>query len=276
MLLGLLMLGAATIMLSLGTNAYVLVVSRLFQGLSAAIIYTGGLALLMDTVGLQEIGKWMGFVLSFANAGILISPSFGGFIYGKLGAYAVFVSMGVIVVLDVVLRLGMVEKTDSRSCEVPKGEDTRRSTIDTSTENEALLSPDATSPSFALEENKAQVEGSRMPTLIFLLGKPRILATIYGVMTAYTLITSFDGVLSIFVQRTFDWGSTRAGLMFLTVTVPTLAGPLTGMLSDKYGPRWIAATGFILASVILALLPLITQNSIERIVLLCGLLTVLS
>ena len=110
LLFGLVMLGAATVMLSLGVNVYVLVASRLLQGFSAAIVYTGGLALLMDTIGLDEIGKWMGFVLSFANAGILVSPTLGGLIYGKLGSNAVFAAMGIFVVLDIILRVVMVER----------------------------------------------------------------------------------------------------------------------------------------------------------------------
>lgn len=63
--------------------------------------------------------------------------------------------------------------------------------------------------------------------------------------------------------------------MFLTVSVPTLVAPLTGMLADRYGPRWVAAAGFTLASVMLALLPVVTRNSAGQIALLCVLLTVL-
>lgn len=63
--------------------------------------------------------------------------------------------------------------------------------------------------------------------------------------------------------------------MFLTVSVPTLVAPLIGMLADRYGPRWVAAAGFTLASVMLALLPEVTRNSAGQIALLCVLLTVL-
>lgn len=110
-------------MLSLGTDIHVLVVSWFFQDLYAAIIYTGGLVLVKDTVGLDEIGKWMGFVLSFANAGFLILPTLGGLIYGKLGANAIFLTMGINVMLDIILRLGMVEKAGPRSNHLPENGD---------------------------------------------------------------------------------------------------------------------------------------------------------
>lgn len=132
------------------------------------------------------------------------------------------------------------------------------------------------SQSQRIKQNEVHVKRSRMPIFLILLGKSRILATTYGVMLAQTLITSFDGVLPISVQQMFGWGSTGAGRMFLTVSVPTLAVPLIGMLSDGHGLRWVAAAGFILASVMLALLPLGTRHSIGKIVLLCVLLTVLA
>ena len=190
-------------MLSLGINIYVLVVSRLFQGLSAAIIYTGGLALLMDIVGLDEIGKWMGFVLSFANAGILISPTLGGLIYGKLGANAVFLSMGIIVVLDIALRLIMVEKTSADSNDLPENENSQPVDALKHAESDPLIPAPAPSESHAVKQNEESATQSRMPALLILLGKPRILTAMYGVMLAQTFITSFDGVLSIFVQQNF-------------------------------------------------------------------------
>jgi len=60
------MQGVATLMLGLITNIYFLVLSRCLQGVSAAVIYTGGLALLVDTAGHDEIGQWMGVVLVLA------------------------------------------------------------------------------------------------------------------------------------------------------------------------------------------------------------------
>ena len=107
------MQAAATLIFGLLTNIHALVASRRFQGLSAANIYTGGFALLVDTVGHDEIGKWMGFVLSFANAGILVSPLLGGMINGKLGYIAIsFIMLGV-VIFDILLWFAMVEKNIS-------------------------------------------------------------------------------------------------------------------------------------------------------------------
>lgn len=47
-----------------------LVLSRFLQGLSAAVVYTVGFALVADTVGHESIGQWMGFVISSLNVGM--------------------------------------------------------------------------------------------------------------------------------------------------------------------------------------------------------------
>ena len=61
-LAGLLALLLATLGLYLGQNEPVLVVARVMQGLSAAIVWTIGLALCLDTVGPDNLGKAIGSV----------------------------------------------------------------------------------------------------------------------------------------------------------------------------------------------------------------------
>jgi len=57
LLVGLLALAGATLMLCLARNISLLVIGRLLQGASASIVWTVGLALLVDTVGQNEIGE---------------------------------------------------------------------------------------------------------------------------------------------------------------------------------------------------------------------------
>ena len=59
---GLFALLIATLMLYLGQNEPVLVIARLLQGVSAAIVWTIGLALSLDTVGPENLGKTIGSV----------------------------------------------------------------------------------------------------------------------------------------------------------------------------------------------------------------------
>lgn len=61
-LIGLFALLAATLMLFLGQTVPVLVVARILQGTSAAVVWTIGLALVLDTVGPENLGKTIGSV----------------------------------------------------------------------------------------------------------------------------------------------------------------------------------------------------------------------
>jgi MFS family permease len=55
LVIGLFSLGGATILLNLGPNVCVLILGRILQGISAAVVWTVGLALLADTVDQAEI-----------------------------------------------------------------------------------------------------------------------------------------------------------------------------------------------------------------------------
>ena len=61
-LLGLAALLGATVLLWVGQNLPVLVVARILQGTSAAVVWTIGLALVLDTVGPENLGKTIGSV----------------------------------------------------------------------------------------------------------------------------------------------------------------------------------------------------------------------
>ena len=61
-LVGLTALLLATLLLFLGQNVPVLVVARILQGISAAVVWTIGLALVLDTVGPENLGKTIGSV----------------------------------------------------------------------------------------------------------------------------------------------------------------------------------------------------------------------
>lgn len=59
---GLTALLIATIIFSLGKTVAVLAVARVLQGISAAFVWTVGLALILDTVGPNNLGKTVGSV----------------------------------------------------------------------------------------------------------------------------------------------------------------------------------------------------------------------
>lgn len=61
-LCGLAALLAGTVMLAFGQSIGVLVIARALQGISASVVWTIGLTMVLDTVGTENLGKTMGIV----------------------------------------------------------------------------------------------------------------------------------------------------------------------------------------------------------------------
>ena len=61
-LLGLIMLALATVLLAVGRSIAVLTIARFLQGVSSGVVWTVGLALLVETVGPENLGKAIGSV----------------------------------------------------------------------------------------------------------------------------------------------------------------------------------------------------------------------
>lgn len=114
LLAGLLALAGATLMLCFGNHIGMLIAGRLLQGISAAIVWTVGLALLVDTVGQNEVGQIMGFVSISMSVAILVAPLLGGVVYARRGYYGVYYMAFSLIFFDIILRTAMIEKKVAR------------------------------------------------------------------------------------------------------------------------------------------------------------------
>ena len=115
----------------------------------------------------------------------------------------------------------------------------------------------------------------RVPAVITLIKSRRLLCALWATVVIATLLTQFDSVLPLFVEDTFHWGATAAGLMFLPLLIPSFLSPLIGAAIDRLGPRWFSVAGFILFTPLEVLLRFVTHDSLQQKVLLCALLALL-
>jgi MFS family permease len=307
LLIGLLALAGATLMLCLAQTIWLLVLGRVLQGISAAIVWTVGTALLVDTVGKRYIGQTMGYVSISMSLGILVAPLLGGVVciypliiglilldikvFNKAGYFAVYYMAFGLIVLDIILRLALIEKKVARQWIEPSQETA-------SSLEEAPNSPDVVEANEILDEVSTERDSrdpakkekseepiqeieephtniSKYPPVFTLLASRRLLAALWGCMIQGAETTALDSVLPLFVQRVFGWYSTGAGLIFLAIIVPTFLAPVTGAISDRYGPRWLTVIGFIIALPFWVCLRFVTQNTIQHKVLLSALLVLI-
>ena len=298
LLLGLLALAGSTLLLCLGTNMAALLVGRALQGLSAAVVWTVGLALLTDTVGGDNIGQAMGSVTISMSAGTLVAPLVGGIVYNKAGYYPVYYMCFGMIILDIFLRTVLIEKKVARRWLDSDGVPAIRSSPSERQEKVqgAVTSPDGTA--FSAAEPKA-VQPAASPEVqrdaqddrgmvprnlplaqsmkIFrsLLSSRRLLAALYCSLVSAILLTAWDATLPLFVSELFHWDSIGSGLIFLPLIIPALLAPLVGYWTDKKGPKWPTVLGLVLALPCTVLLRYVDHGGIRQIVLLCALLALI-
>ncbi|KAJ8104602.1 hypothetical protein ONZ43_g7771 [Nemania bipapillata] len=252
---GLAALLAATIMFALGRDITTLVVARILQGVSAAVVWTIGLAMVLDTVGPQNLGKAMGSIYSFISIGQLMAPVIGGALYEKTGYMSVFGLGASMLGLDFLMRLLVIEKktaaeyidaieNDQGSPQIP--EPRANENIDEAShevsEGDALLPKDE-DEAYKVREVSNKLMRS-LPILIC-FRSPRLFASLCLAFVQAALLAAYDATIPTEAQSLFCFSSLKAGLIFITLDVPyLLLGPLAGWAVDHYGTKPVAVIGF--------------------------------
>jgi MFS family permease len=285
-LIGLALQALSIVLLLISPRIEVLLVARALQGLSTTIVYSVGLAILVDTVGVEQIGRQAGYFLSSANFGVLISPMLGGYIYHRAGYYAVVFMMLGLVVLDILLRIIMIEKKEALKWGTQIYQDDEQQPIlqdgrdyGTVSEIEGPESPTIDSNGNHLNSTchplKTGEMAQKLPPFLRLLTSPRAFAALFAISVGYCILAAFDAGLAVFVKQQFHWESSSAGLIFLGIALPSFLSPVAGHYSDRFGPRWIVVGGFLTTVAGLFAIGFISTPEVWQVIWLCNLLIVI-
>ncbi|KAF3045743.1 hypothetical protein E8E11_008620 [Didymella keratinophila] len=236
-----------------------------FTGASAGVVWTLGLAIIVETVGQENLGKTMGTVFSFISVAGLFSPICGGLLYAKTGYNGVFgVGIGLVAV-DFILRILMVEKR-VRDKYLPEYDAATEHNNSAETDNEqAPLLPDSNTHNiderYRLTPPKNRV--TRALPILLLLRDPGLLTAILIAFIQAALLGSFDATVPLVAESSFSFDSLKAGLLFLPLGgADFFLGPVFGWAVDRYGPRVFSVIGFAFLVSTLVLLRLPVENSI--------------
>ena len=278
-LFGLVALGVATALLCVGTNIGLWVTGRLFQGAAAAVVWVVGIALMVDTVGKDGLGRAIGYVSMAVSFGTLAGPLLGGVLYQASGYYAVFGFALGFIGIDVFLRLALIERRHAIKWLVPdNGPLTAEQQGTDKGAGENPTSVSTPSNGFYNQEHpKESPSRSALGRVAFLLSSPRLIVSLWGNFTVSLVLTSFDSVLPLFVQGKFGWQQRGQGLIFIPLMVPHVLDPVTGSNIDRFprSCRYITAGAFLFSVPVMVLLRLVTDNSMQHKILLCALLALL-
>jgi MFS family permease len=239
----------STILLYAGQTIAVLILARLLQGVSAAVVWTIGLALVMDTVGSEKLGVTIGSIFSFISVGELLAPVLGGVVYEKAGSGGVF-GMGFgLLTIDFVMRLLLIEKKIAAKYaahgfheEADEEEEAAVVEADEADEESPLLRQQE---SERWKIRKEQPNWVKIFPIIYCLRDPRLLTAQAVAFTQACLVAVFDATIPTEAQDLFDFHPLRAGIIFIPLVLPyLLLGPYFGGLVDKHGVKAGATLGF--------------------------------
>ncbi|KAI0862240.1 major facilitator superfamily domain-containing protein [Xylaria cubensis] len=281
---GLAALLAATVMLALGRNIAVLVIARVLQGISAAVVWTIGLAMVLDTVGPQNLGKVIGSIFSIISIGELLAPVIGGILYEKTGYVGVF-GLGVgMLVLDFVMRLLVIEKKTAAkySQATPNGQrNTRDSASRPDEDNEADREASEEDALLPKEDETYKICETpnkliRALPILICFKNPRLSMSLCLAFVQAALLAVYDATIPTEAQSLFRFSPLKAGLIFIALDVPyLLLGPIAGWAVDRYGTKPAAVIGFGWMVPVLILLRLPSAELLPKsknIILYCALL----
>ena len=269
-------------MLCLATSIEVLLAARILQGASGGVVWTVSLIIMTDRVESSELGQALGYVALARTIGVVMGPLLGGVLYERTGYYSVFALSFAFLVIDGIFRLTFIEARSARIWE-PSVYPVELSSDECAEErirNRMEKGPEEplerTSSAFITSPLRRclHMVHRRLPPTITLLGDVRLDVSLWGCFLQAVFLSGFDATIPIFVSRTFQWNSLAAGLIFLALVIPTSISPLIGWLSDKHGPRWYTAAGYILSTIPLILLRLVDHDTTGQKILLAALLAV--
>lgn len=294
-LLGLAALASATLLLCIGYNIQMLMVARVIQGFSGALMWITGLALLVDTVGREGIGQATSLADIGVTTGTVLAPTLGGLLYENAGYYSVFAISFAILAVDVFLRLVLIEKKAANAWLLAESSRREYGTIKSNSPDDGHRSNGFSSA--VQKGGQSNDEGQdplidpgsdpearlrswdwivpKTPTTLKVLKSSRIQAALYGLLVQSVVLCSLEAVLPIFLNETFGWRAQGGGLTLLAIAIPSVFAPVVGYLSDRYSPRWITGSLFMIAVPALVLLRFVQKPSMGDISLLLVSLVVL-
>ena len=262
-LFGVIIFALSSATAGLAANSTDLVISRVVQGVGAALMMPATLSIITDAFPASERGKAMGMWAGVSALALAVGPVLGGFLTEHVSWRAIFYFNIPVAIGAVTAALFAVR--ESRDTTVGREVDYA---------GVVALTGGLTALILALVEGNSWGWGS--PEIVALLagavlglgafvaieGRVKVPMVDFSLLSdrnflgavVVALIVSFAmlGVfffLALYMQDILLYSPLEAGVRFLPSTLMIVGvAPLAGRLSDRYGPRWLIAGGLAIVA----------------------------
>jgi len=239
-------------------NSTDLVVSRVVQGVGAALMMPATLSIITDAFPASERGKAMGMWAGVSALALAVGPVVGGFLTEHVSWRAIFY-------LNIPVAIGAVTAAlfavrESRDNSVGREVDYAGVVVLTGALTALILalvegnewgwgSPEIVGlligavvglAAFVAVELRVKVP---MVEFHFFSDRNFLGAVVVASIVSFSMLGVFF-FLALYMQNILQYSPLEAGVRFLPSTLMIVGvAPLAGRLADRFGPRWLIATG---------------------------------
>lgn len=270
---GMVIFTVSSLLSGLATSGYWLIAMRFLQGVGAAFTSTTGSAILVSAFSPQHRGRVLGISVSGVYLGLAFGPFFGGFLTQYLGWHSIFFIASGFGLIITTIAFIFLDKD-----ELPKTVKTRpgfKGTFFYMTGLIALTYGSARIPLFYgwvlmgsgilllivfwMFENKS--ENPVLETRLFTHNRLFAFSNLAALIN-YSATFSIIFLLSLYLQKVKGLSPRDAGsILVAQPIVMALFSPVTGRLSDKIQPRYLATIGMTMCTIGLAAFAFLTETT---------------
>ena len=276
---GVFVAGAA--LAGISPDIWTVIVCRVIQGVGAAMIQANGMAILTTTFSARERGRVIGMFMTMVGLGAITGPIIGGAVvdtFGWRGVFVLSVPLGLVSLVGGLLVLQRDSRTVGSLKKLATGFDWMGAALSAGglvtfllvmtnayrfgwispVTLGALLSSASLLLAFVYWERRTS-----QPVLALELFSRRTFAlgssaSFFGFLAG----TSVFSMMPFYLQGVIDLSPRSAGLYMAPAALGfAVAGPLSGSLSDRFGPRWLEFGGLAVLTVSLVILGRLTVET---------------
>ena len=275
-IVGLAIFTGASLACGMSPDANVLIAARAVQGVGAAMMNPATLSIITATFAARQRGMAIGIWAGVSALALAIGPLVGGLITQHISwNWIFFINVPVGILAIVVARLVIVESRDTSAEQRLDLPGLLTSAIGLFALTYALIEANKYGWTSARILALFAVAAIGLTAFVLLELHQRVPmldlslfrnATFAGANTIMLLIAlAMFGVffyVSLYVQNVLDYSPTQAGATFLPMTLCIVfLAPIAGKLSDRFGSRWLIASGMTLVACSLVIFAQLDQSS---------------